>query len=94
MEGIAPSSFGTHVASLAGVPASVVARAEAISKDFTAKFDQKQAIRRSHALPLMKQADFALLHKIANSANALNSLPDTVQHQTLQIIRRTLASPS
>ncbi|KAI6129543.1 muts domain V-domain-containing protein [Pisolithus croceorrhizus] len=38
VEGVASSSFGTHVASLAGVPSGVVSRAEVISSDFAKQF--------------------------------------------------------
>ncbi|KAG8987176.1 DNA mismatch repair protein msh6, partial [Tulasnella sp. 427] len=58
-EGTASSSFGTHVASLAGVPQSVVSRAEVISQDFADKFQKKLEAKRTSTLPLVAQADFA-----------------------------------
>jgi DNA mismatch repair protein MSH6 len=69
IEGIATSSFGTHVANLAGVPIDVVERAEAISKDFASKFKEKIEGRRKQAassrLLIDTQADFAYLYKLA-----------------------------
>ena len=69
IEGIATSSFGTHVANLAGVPTDVIERAEIISKDFASKFKEKIEGRRkqsaSSRLPIDAQADFAYLYKLA-----------------------------
>ncbi|KAH9994684.1 hypothetical protein BJV77DRAFT_1059906 [Russula vinacea] len=69
IDGIATSSFGTHVANLAGVPIDVVERAETISKDFASKFKEKIEGRRkqsaSSRLPIDTQADFAYLYKLA-----------------------------
>jgi len=41
VEGVAESSFGTHVANLAGVPLPVVERADVISKTFAQQFQEK-----------------------------------------------------
>ncbi|KAI0295767.1 muts domain V-domain-containing protein [Russula brevipes] len=69
IDGIATSSFGTHVANLAGVPLDVVERAELISKDFASKFKEKiEGKRKTSAfarLPIDAQADFAYLYKLA-----------------------------
>ncbi|KAI0251081.1 muts domain V-domain-containing protein [Lactifluus subvellereus] len=68
IDGIATSSFGTHVANLAGVPMDVVERAEIISKDFASKFKEKIEGKRKNSasarLPIDAQADFAYLHKL------------------------------
>jgi DNA mismatch repair protein MSH6 len=68
IDGIATSSFGTHVANLAGVPLDVVERAEVISKDFASKFKEKiegkRKISASARLPIDAQADFAYLYKL------------------------------
>ncbi|KAJ6488686.1 muts domain V-domain-containing protein [Mycena vitilis] len=65
VEGVATSSFGTHVANLAGVPLEVVERADVISKKFAQQFKEKLMDRRKHdptgRLPLVAQADFAYL---------------------------------
>ncbi|KAJ6618260.1 muts domain V-domain-containing protein [Mycena sp. CBHHK59/15] len=64
VEGVATSSFGTHVANLAGVPIEVVERADLISKKFAQQFKEKLMDRRKDAagrLPLVAQADFAYL---------------------------------
>lgn len=65
MDGIASSSFGTHVANLAGVPMDVVKRAEVISTDFAKKFKERIEGRRSKTMPLVAQADFAYLYRLA-----------------------------
>ena len=69
IEGTATSSFGTHVANLAGVPMDVVERAEVISKDFASKFKEKIEDKRrklaSARLPIDTQANFAYLYKLA-----------------------------
>ncbi|PCH35419.1 DNA mismatch repair protein Msh6 [Wolfiporia cocos MD-104 SS10] len=68
VEGIASSSFGTHVASLAGVPEEVVERADVISQDFAKQFREKVEGKKNKAagrLPLVAQADFAYLYKLA-----------------------------
>lgn len=68
IDGVAESSFGTHVANLAGVPLPVVERADVISKDFAMKFKEKLQIKQAkHAsakMPLVAQADFAYLYKL------------------------------
>ncbi len=66
--GAAAGSFGTHVANLAGVPSSVVERADIVSKSFAEQFKKKQTDKRQTAaakLPLTAQADFAFLVKLA-----------------------------
>ncbi|KIJ41375.1 hypothetical protein M422DRAFT_172322, partial [Sphaerobolus stellatus SS14] len=68
VEGVATGSFGTHVANLAGVPMDVVMRAETISNDFAQKFREKQAEKKQNAIPLLLQADFAFLLKLATGA--------------------------
>jgi DNA mismatch repair protein MSH6 len=70
VDGIATSSFGTHVAKLAGVPNEVVERADAISRDFAQQFkakieDRKKSKTANAALPLVAQADFAYLLSLA-----------------------------
>ena len=68
VDGVASSSFGTHVAKLAGVPDEVVNRAEVVSHDFAKQFkakldDRKKAL--SSKLPLVAQADFTYLLSLA-----------------------------
>ncbi|KAH7907952.1 muts domain V-domain-containing protein [Hygrophoropsis aurantiaca] len=69
VEGVASSSFGTHVANLAGVPTDVVKRAEVISTDFAkqfkAKVEDKQKKSLTSKLPLVAQADFTYLLALA-----------------------------
>ena len=65
MEGSASSSFGTHVANLAGVPMEVVKRAEVISTDFARKFKERMEGKRTSTLSLVAQADFAYLLQLA-----------------------------
>ena len=63
--GVAVSSFGTHVANLAGVPLEVVERADIVSKNFAQQFKEKMTNSRKNdatgRLPLAAQADFAYL---------------------------------
>ncbi|KAI0642601.1 DNA mismatch repair protein Msh6 [Trametes meyenii] len=71
VEGIASSSFGTHVANLAGVPLEVVERAEVVSRDFAKHFKEKIEGKKnkiSGRLPLVAQADFVYLYKLATGA--------------------------
>ncbi|KAN0131698.1 DNA mismatch repair protein Msh6 [Lactarius tabidus] len=81
--GIATSSFGTHVANLAGVPMDVVERAEVISKDFASKFKEKMEDKRrklaSARLLIDTQADFSYLYKLAVGEQALEG--DTVRRR-------------
>lgn len=68
VEGVASSSFGTHVANLAGVPMEVVERADVVSKDFARNFKEKiegKKTKASGRLPLVLQADFAYLISVA-----------------------------
>lgn len=69
VDGVASSSFGTHVANLAGVPHEVVQRAEVVSEDFAKQFKEKiegsKKDGASSRLPLPVQADFAYLHSLA-----------------------------
>ena len=68
IHGVAESSFGTHVANLAGVPFEVVKRADLISKDFAKQFAEKLKIKQqqhaSSKMPLVAQADFTYLFKL------------------------------
>ncbi|KAF8348581.1 muts domain V-domain-containing protein [Amanita rubescens] len=68
-EGVATSSFGTHVANLAGVPLPVIERAEIISKNFAQQFTERLMAKKKHEgssrLPIPLQADFAYLYKLA-----------------------------
>ena len=68
VDGVAGSSFGTHVANLAGVPLEVVERADAVSKDFARHFKEKlegKKVKAAGRMPLAAQADFAYLFKLA-----------------------------
>ncbi|TFK38050.1 DNA mismatch repair protein msh6 [Crucibulum laeve] len=69
IKGVAESSFGTHVANIAGVPLEVVERADVISKKFAQQFKEriknKQKSDASSKLPIYAQADFAYLVKLA-----------------------------
>ncbi|KAF8652371.1 hypothetical protein AX16_004399 [Volvariella volvacea WC 439] len=73
VEGAATSSFGTHVANLAGVPLKVVDRADVVSKAFAQQFKQrlqdKQKNSAAAKMPLHAQADFAFLVKLTQNLN-------------------------
>ncbi|KDR79956.1 hypothetical protein GALMADRAFT_242120 [Galerina marginata CBS 339.88] len=79
ISGVAESSFGTHVANLAGVPLPVVERADVISKDFAKQFKEKLQIKQeqhvSAKIPLVAQADFAYLYKLGTGAVELPEDP-------------------
>ncbi|PPR06375.1 hypothetical protein CVT24_002487 [Panaeolus cyanescens] len=79
IDGVAESSFGTHVANLAGVPIKVVERADVISQDFAKQFKEKLQIKQEqHAsakMPLVAQADFAYLYKLASGQIGLPEDP-------------------
>ncbi|KAF8636930.1 hypothetical protein AX17_003181 [Amanita inopinata Kibby_2008] len=83
IEGVAASSFGTHVANLAGVPLEVVERAEVVSRNFAQQFKERQIAKKkqdaSSRLPLFAQADFAYLCKLAMGQL---QLPDDQAHRT------------
>jgi DNA mismatch repair protein MSH6 len=90
VDGVASGSFGTHVANLAGVPLDVVTRAETISKDFAQQFKEKQAHKKTSTLPLVAQADFAYLFKLATGTIPL--LPGAIKpKETLAILKRAVA---
>jgi DNA mismatch repair protein MSH6 len=69
ISGHATGSFGTHVASLAGVPQEVVERADTISKKFEEQFkarvEARQKQRTSSKFSVTTQADFVYLVKLA-----------------------------
>ncbi|KAL4079502.1 muts domain V-domain-containing protein [Scleroderma citrinum] len=91
VEGVASSSFGTHVASLAGVPAEVVSRAEVISEGFAKQFKERMDGKRkllSSKLPLIAQADFQYLLALANGDLCL---PQDLYRQS-QLLRRLKAA--
>jgi DNA mismatch repair protein MSH6 len=78
VDGVASSSFGTHVASLAGVPSEVVSRAEVISEDFAKQFKARIDGKKKQLaakLPLVAQADFKYLLALANGDSKLPDDP-------------------
>jgi DNA mismatch repair protein MSH6 len=78
VEGVATSSFGTHVANLAGVPLEVVERADVISKKFAQQFKEKMDKQKydvSGRLPLVAQADFAYLFGLGTGRIEMPSDP-------------------
>jgi hypothetical protein len=94
VDGATSSSFGTHVASLAGVNPSVVKRAQAVSDDFDAKFLALQSSRMARILPLATQADFAFLHKLATGIYGKTSGNIIRLHFTWAIIKQTFSRAS
>ncbi|KAF9264277.1 DNA mismatch repair protein Msh6 [Marasmius fiardii PR-910] len=97
VEGVATSSFGTHVANLAGVPLDVVDRAQLISKTFATQFQEKQqAKQQKHAgtkLSLVARADFVYLVKLAIGNAQLPENP-VLQKHVLKMMRRVVATYS
>jgi DNA mismatch repair protein MSH6 len=69
VQGVAESSFGTHVARLAGVPELIIERADTVSGDFVRQFAERMAGRKKTAvsrLPTSAQADFAYMWRLAS----------------------------
>ena len=61
-EGGSLKSHGMNVASLAGVPEDIIAKAEVVSNNFHAKFhDPEAAEKKESQLPLTVLSDFAAL---------------------------------
>ena len=93
VEGVATSSFGTHVANLAGVPREVVERAEVVSRDFAKQFKEKMEDREkksaSSKLPLVAQADFAYLYGVATGKIKLPENP-VRQREVLMRLKETV----
>ncbi|KAF8583279.1 DNA mismatch repair protein Msh6 [Ramaria rubella] len=89
VEGVATGSFGTHVANLAGVPLGVVTRAETISNDFARQFKEKQGGKKISCVPVVAQADFAYLFKLATGAVSLD-LRVSKTKETLSILKRAV----
>ncbi|KAG7098886.1 hypothetical protein E1B28_000786 [Marasmius oreades] len=93
VEGVSMSSFGTHVANLAGVPSKVVDRAQLVSTTFATQFQEKQQAKQQQnagtKLSLVARADFAYLVKLA-IGNA--ELPDNpvLQKLILRMMRNVV----
>ncbi|VDB88830.1 unnamed protein product [Peniophora sp. CBMAI 1063] len=98
VDGIATGSFGTHVATLAGVPEDVVDRAAVVSADFANTFRAKIEGRRKAAgpgsrLPLVAQADFAFLHALATGRKTLADGTDAARaRDVLHGLRKTVGA--
>ncbi|KAF9449836.1 DNA mismatch repair protein msh6 [Macrolepiota fuliginosa MF-IS2] len=94
VEGVAESSFGTHVANLAGVPFEVVERAEAVSKQFAKQFKErlelKQKNNASSRIPLNLQADWVYLVKLATGQAQLGD--DAKSREVLERLKSTVRS--
>lgn len=93
VEGVASSSFGTHVANLAGVPMDVVKRAEIVSRDFALQFkeklEDKQKKSATSRLPLVAQADFAYIYQLVTGKLIMPE--DTYrQRQLLKSLKETI----
>lgn len=100
INGVAESSFGTHVANLAGVPRPVVDRADTISKDFAKQFREKLQIKQEqHAsakMPIVAQADFAYLYKLGTGQIQFPEDPirrKEVLARMKTIVRQYIATP-
>ncbi|KIM91619.1 hypothetical protein PILCRDRAFT_810908 [Piloderma croceum F 1598] len=93
VEGVASSSFGTHVANLAGVPVDVVKRAEVVSADFARQFKEKlegkQKKSATARLPLVAQADFAYLYGLA-TGNYMIPADPYKQRELLKRLKETV----
>jgi len=75
VEGVSPKSYGMNVASMAGVPVSIVDVADAVAKEFEMQQRDRQgrAQQERSALPLPTLADFAaLFRKVPGSRPGLD----------------------
>ena len=79
IDGAAKSSFGSHVAKLAGVPDSVVERADVVSAEFAKQFKERLQLKKkesaSSRVPLVAQADFVFLLKMASGKSQIPDDP-------------------
>lgn len=93
-KGVSEGSFGTHVASLAGVPSSVVKRADEISKDFAKQFRARLEEKRSASsrVPLVAQADFAFLVKAAAAPAPAEGDESAQMRQVLNVLCASVQS--
>lgn len=82
IQGTAPSSFGTHVASLAGVPQEVVDRADHVSQDFARQFTQRLTGKTTGKIPVSALVDLAFIARLAQG----KAQPDK-GHKTLKILK-------
>ena len=94
--GVASSSFGTHVANLAGVPMSVVERADVVSKDFAKQFKEKIEGKRKNSATAGRlshevQADFAYLFKLATGKCQLPDDP-VRKREVLRIMKASVGA--
>lgn len=101
VEGAATSSFGTHVANLAGVPLDVVERADVVSKNFAKQFKErlqdKQKKSATSRLPLDAQADFAYLYGLATGSLEMPANQIRQKEVLLRLkatVRRYIQGPS
>lgn len=92
VDGVASSSFGTHVASLAGVPSEVVSRAEVISDDFAKQFKARidgKKKQLASKLPLVAQADFKYLLALVDGNSKLSDDPYK-KRELLRLLKRSV----
>ncbi|KAG6377351.1 muts domain V-domain-containing protein [Boletus reticuloceps] len=92
VDGVASSSFGTHVASLAGVPSEVVSRAEVISTDFAKQFKARidgKKKQLASKLSLVAQADFKYLLALANGDSKLPDDPYK-KRELLKVLKKSV----
>lgn len=91
---MAESSFGTHVANLAGVPLEVVERAEVVSKQFAKQFKEKLELKQkknaSAKIPLNIQADWVYLVRLASGEVKLDD--EAKNREVLERLKTTITS--
>lgn len=90
VEGVATSSFGTHVANLAGVPMDIVQRAELVSQDFSRQFTERLAGRTIGKVPVAAQSDFAFLSRLIAEKLTLDG-GEAKQKASLKILKLAAA---
>jgi DNA mismatch repair protein MSH6 len=99
IDGSATGSFGTHVAKLAGVPKDVINRADVVSQSFANQFKARLAVRKersaSYRIPLVAQADFVHLHRLATDDSTSKAVNEVQRSLSLmKLLAKSYASQS
>lgn len=89
-DGVCPKSYGMNVASIAGVPESIVLQAERIASEFekTSKL-RDMKLTTTDKLTMLKHADFSFLYNIQKAINSNNTLTSEASN-TIKAIYHSL----
>uniref|UniRef100_A0ACD5YI65 Uncharacterized protein n=1 Tax=Avena sativa TaxID=4498 RepID=A0ACD5YI65_AVESA len=84
--GLCPKSYGVNVARLAGIPASVLQRANEKSIDFEANYGKRHCVTKDKMVCAQKEDNFATIKDLFRSVKAGNHQKD--QAASLSMIRQ------